>query len=779
MTKHAPLVGLLDPYGFPTRPDCVAGWVIQVDWIDLQPDAGGRTASSVRANNRIDQALTQIASYTNSNAAIQARGRALKLKIGLQRGVGSRKGSERDPTWLRTLCGTVQMENPVNPTGFFSVTKWWESVYAQKYADLIAALADKYNNSVGNNGLIAEIVMGGATAIFAEPFLRHTASATNRTNLLAAGYTQAKDRTALQACIDAHMVFDEIPSSVAFNQHQYVKATGSAGVDLAFTLAMMDRHKANLGPLAVIENNSYNYFPSHEPPGGDGNVNKAPQGLYGVPTGTGPAFTYTSGIFSFRGPHQLITEQTEQASRLNASDTNLDTLLTAAKNQGVTCVELGIAPFPYAIPGDTGAGAGTTGNARVAFLDAYNTSIAANWTGYPVSSVAPSKPGAPTVSVAATATAVTITWAASTDANGDASYYRVQRSEDGGTSFFAVGGNIPFGTNTFVDSFAPSASARSFKYRARCVDAAGNDSGFGGASAAITIPAQTAPDTTPPTTPTNVVASLSGLTAPISWDASTDTESGVDHYEVWQEETAPSVVAAVALSVAVTDLGYTATGLVAGHTYKWTVYAQDVAGNRQATGGVSNTVAVPATPTPPTWPVGAAIDHSGSPGVVTLSWPAATGADHYDVNRDGGFTNIAVAALVFIDTTVEPGSHYVYTVTPVGADGLKGDPLTVNVGVSAVEVFVYGGTFEPPTALVVPRVVDAVTDQIANRLLRHFRPLARGQSVLRVDGAYVTVSEPTAAQIESATEYYAGGHVYVVDRATAAALEAAGYEVGD
>lgn len=66
-------------------------------------------------------------------------------------------------------------------------------------------------------------------------------------------------------------------------------------------------------------------------------------------------------------------------------------------------------------------------------------------------------------------------------------------------------------------------------------------------------------------------------------------------------------------------------------------------------------------------------------------------------------------------------------------------------------------------------------DPLAQRLMRHFKNRARGQSVLRIDGVYVTIETPTQAQVDSATEYYAGGHVYEVSAAVASALEAAGY----
>lgn len=56
--------------------------------------------------------------------------------------------------------------------------------------------------------------------------------------------------------------------------------------------------------------------------------------------------------------------------------------------------------------------------------------------------------------------------------------------------------------------------------------------------------------------------------------------------------------------------------------------------------------------------------------------------------------------------------------------------------------------------------------------------MAVGRSVLKIDGTYVTIDTPTVDQINSATEYYAGGHIYTVDSLVAAALTAAGYGSG-
>ena len=88
------------------------------------------------------------------------------------------------------------------------------------------------------------------------------------------------------------------------------------------------------------------------------------------------------------------------------------------------------------------------------------------------------------------------------------------------------------------------------------------------------------PDTTAPTTPTNLVAS--GTTASstnLSWTASTDNV-GVTGYDVYQGTT---------LKATVTTTSYTVTGLTAATAYTFSVKAKDAAGNISAS---SNTVNV-------------------------------------------------------------------------------------------------------------------------------------------------------------------------------------------
>lgn len=50
----------------------------------------------------------------------------------------------------------------------------------------------------------------------------------------------------------------------------------------------------------------------------------------------------------------------------------------------------------------------------------------------------------------------------------------------------------------------------------------------------------------------------------------------------------------------------------------------------------------------------------------------------------------------------------------------------------------------------------------------------RGKSVLKISGTYQVIRVPSTDQIDSASEYYAGGHEHVVTESVKTALIAAG-----
>lgn len=167
------------------------------------------------------------------------------------------------------------------------------------------------------------------------------------------------------------------------------------------------------------------------------------------------------------------------------------------------------------------------------------------------------KPSAPTglTATAASSTKVDLKWTASTD-NVGVSKYLIQR---GGTVIAEATGT------TYSDTTASPNT--SYSYVVMAVDAAANTSDPSN-TASVTTP-NTA-DTTKPSAPTNVTASIVSATqVNLSWTASTDNV-GVASYRVLRNGTQVATV---------TTTSYGESGLTAGTSYNYTVVAYDAAGN--------------------------------------------------------------------------------------------------------------------------------------------------------------------------------------------------------
>jgi chitodextrinase len=181
---------------------------------------------------------------------------------------------------------------------------------------------------------------------------------------------------------------------------------------------------------------------------------------------------------------------------------------------------------------------------------------------------------APTVPTGVTATAtspttVELTWTASTDAVGVASY-RVRRDGVDVTGATAL-------TGTFFEDTGRTGST-TYSYTVSAVDAAGNRSAESSAATATT-PAPA--DVTPPSVPSGVTATAVGPHAiSVAWSASTDAV-GVTSYRVRRNGVD------LANAGALTGLTFTDTTAQAATTYGYTVSARDAVGNRSAESSVA------------------------------------------------------------------------------------------------------------------------------------------------------------------------------------------------
>jgi fibronectin type 3 domain-containing protein len=279
-----------------------------------------------------------------------------------------------------------------------------------------------------------------------------------------------------------------------------------------------------------------------------------------------------------------------------------------------------------------------------------------------VDTTAPTAPAGVTTSVVS-ATQINLSWTAATD-NVGVTGYRVERCQGAGCANFAQVGTPT--TTSFSDTGL--AAATSYSYRVRAVDAAGNAGSY---SLVATATTSAASDTTPPTAPTNLVATAaSGTQINLSWAASTDNV-GVTGYRV--ERCKGTGCANFAQVGTPTATSFNDTGLTDATSYSYRVRATDAANNLSS---YSN-VAAAATPdvTPPTAPGNMGATPASST-QINLAWIPSTdnvGVTGYFVERcqGAGCSNFAQvgtpATTSFIDTGLSASTPYSYRVRATDA----------------------------------------------------------------------------------------------------------------
>ena len=274
----------------------------------------------------------------------------------------------------------------------------------------------------------------------------------------------------------------------------------------------------------------------------------------------------------------------------------------------------------------------------------------------------PTEPGTPSASITAYNT-VQISWGASTDDVGVVGYY-VYR--DGGSV-----GNTP--NTSFTDVAPPGA----YSYTVAAYDAAGNISRQSDPSGIVSV----VQDTTPPTPPTGLMASVTTSSIALSWNASTDNVGVVGYYiakngnRLTLSTTGPY-----------TGTSYTDSGLQPATLYRYTVTAYDAAGNISGSASITTSTLpqyfnAPDT-TPPSVPA-FLVATPVSTTEVDLRWQASTdneGVAGYYVYRNGGqVASTASSTVNYNDSGLSNDTTYSYTVAAYDAAGnVSGQSAVVN-----------------------------------------------------------------------------------------------------
>jgi fibronectin type 3 domain-containing protein len=278
-------------------------------------------------------------------------------------------------------------------------------------------------------------------------------------------------------------------------------------------------------------------------------------------------------------------------------------------------------------------------------------------------------PTAPTnlVAGAANPTTINLTWTASTDAVGVTNYLVFRDSLP--SPIASVVGT----STTFSDTGLTPLSSHS--YRVIAGDGAGNLSGFSN-----TATASTPPDTTAPSSPTNLTAvGPNATTINLSWTASTD-DVDVVGYNVYRDGGATPIAT-------VSATNYSDTGLGIGSTHSYTVKAFDAANNLSAASNTATASTQGTDTIPPTAPTGLTATGSSTT-TIDLVWTASTdnfAVTGYKVFRDGVATEIAtVTTTSFSDTALAVNSTHSYQV--VAFDGAGNQSANSNTATATTQL---------------------------------------------------------------------------------------------
>jgi chitodextrinase len=175
----------------------------------------------------------------------------------------------------------------------------------------------------------------------------------------------------------------------------------------------------------------------------------------------------------------------------------------------------------------------------------------------------PSVPATPTLSHSTTA--ITVTWAASSDNVGVKGYNVYRNGVQLGTTT----------SRTYADSTVRQGTI--YSYTVAAFDGAGNN------SAQSTAASLLFPDTTAPSAPTGLVATAGTKLVTLSWNASSDNV-GVTGYRVYRGTTLIATLTG-------TTRTYTDSGRTTGTTYSYHVVAFDAAGKTSASSAVVSATA--------------------------------------------------------------------------------------------------------------------------------------------------------------------------------------------
>jgi hypothetical protein len=281
----------------------VDGGYCQIRWSDLEPVKGQFNYSL------IDTAIQNARAYNSRNGISNNKG--YKVLIRIRAGVHA-------PQWVKDRVGSIPWHfknTTANQT--HELPLFWQGRYKTDYRNMMAALANRYDNNISVGAVSAAMCMTFHTEIMWNRTGRSEVRATNiarmRNATNSAGrsmpYTNAKDFKCLQDQVNAHAVWQKTPTLFASHLYQeYDYSTGNASTSYNKAIQLFNFCRAQIGDRCVLGNNSL----LHTEKATGGNI-------YQALTQVGEPLYFQTHVFSNSGNKTFNFSNLKTAIRVGAN----------------------------------------------------------------------------------------------------------------------------------------------------------------------------------------------------------------------------------------------------------------------------------------------------------------------------------------------------------------------------------------------------------------------------------------------------------------------------
>jgi hypothetical protein len=166
------------------------------------------------------------------------------------------------PPWAKAIGGGPITYTEPQGGSTITIPDLWDASFQLAAKNFLAWMAAQFDT----DDRLLLVFATGAMAFYAEPCIRGSTNAANRTNLIAAGYTIAADKALQNAQLDWMDHFVETPIGLAYTPLQEIDSVSAQHTSVADMADIMDYHISKFGARTVLQNNSIRSSYVADPP---------------------------------------------------------------------------------------------------------------------------------------------------------------------------------------------------------------------------------------------------------------------------------------------------------------------------------------------------------------------------------------------------------------------------------------------------------------------------------------------------------------------------------